>query len=500
MLHITYAFLQLWGLDASPSTVSSATTMPWHRRHRRRSRRHFFRYRRWRKPRRFWRRAWRRRYPRRRVRPVYQTQPRKRQHLVVTGWEILGVIGSQIIYDTAHSGDPIIHIKDVAPTNKQVQYFTSMIPTGLNNTCDDRWPRTASSTQYWDFVGGWGYAHFTLAGLVLRNLLGMNRFSTNIRGWTHIKFKGFKWQLVRGRTVDYLFRPEMHRGPLDDETYLLHPAHLLNMPFVKWVESVKRSHCCRSPIIRRRPPIDLLGWHDMEDFKSLLLGAYQWSAFDPDNPLGKNPIAQETADKQKKYWWKNEWMREKQPDTKIGLNKKINWSDRVAYDNNFIKEINNRIKQEQSFANQPWSFWDWLAQITTTQGDTTGKHSPFLPPIIPSEHVNTLWFRYKFYFQLGGATIGRDLQDWPIKETDDNTRPCNTENGPCSACIRNGDLDSTGFLTEKALARITERDQCQQQELVEEQPKSILKRRKRKRVTWYDNPTHTNPEKKNKYL
>nr|ASH99109.1 ORF1 [Giant panda anellovirus] len=493
-------------MDHSLATVSAQTAaMPYRRRYPRRRRRYQFRYRRWRRPHRYWRRARKRYYHRRRVRPVYQYQPRKRTRLTVTGWEILGVIGSEITYTTQDT-DPKwkIEVKDIAPANKQVYYFTKLIPIETQNTCTDKWYNKKNQMpsknekyecRYWDFVGGWGYAHFTLEGLVLRNLLGMNRFSTSIKGWTHIKYRGFKWQLVRGRSVDYLFRPEMHRGALDDERDLIHPAHLLNMPFVKWVESVRRTHCCKMMRIIRKPPPDLLGWHDLEDFRKLLLGAYQWTAFDPDNLMGKNPDPNKDD---KDVWYNSEWMREKQDGSNIGINTTLKWGLRNEYDSQFVGAINAAKRNKNT------NWWDWIFgndDISTKKG----KQTPFLPPIIPSEQPNTLWFRYKFFFQLGGSTISRNYQQWPIRETYDNSKTCQKNGDHCDYCIHPEDLDETGILKESALARITA-VQTERRSMVEIIPKSILHRRKRKRITWWDEKKNTSTgdpdsdKEKNKYL
>lgn len=423
---------------------------------------------------------------------------------MVTGWEILGVIGSQITYTDSGNDNYTIEVKDIAPSNKQVFYFTKLIPINTTNTCTDKWPNKNDNTyqtnkpwecRYWDFVGGWGYGHFTLEGLVLRNLLGMNRFSTNLKGWTHIKFRGLSWQLVRGRSVDYLFRPEMHRGDLDDERNLIHPAHLLNMPFVKWVESVRRTHCCKMMRIRRKPPADILGWHDIEDFRKLLLGAYQWSAFDPDNLLGKNP---DPTNKKTDVWYNSDWMRERQTGKQIGINNTLQWAERNTYDYTFVKQIN-----DQKGTQGKKSMWDWI--FGDEFNSSKGKQTPFVPPIIPSEHPNTLWFRYKFFFQLGGATISRNYEKWPIRETYDNSKAC-SENGSCPACIQPNDLDETGMLTEEALERITSEPKHRQEDVVEIVPKPILNRRKRRRISWWDEKKDTSPQyphpnkEKNKYL
>ncbi|ASH99079.1 ORF1 [Pitorquevirus ursid7] len=473
--------------------------MPYRRRRRWPWRRHFVRYRRWRKPRKYWKRAWRRYRSRRsKVRTVVQVQPRRRKLLVVTGWEILGVQGSQISYRVTPGDDAESHIDivNVAPSNKMVTYLHKMVPAAPSNQCTDQWIATDQRPTYWDFVGGFGKAKFDLQSLILRNLLGMNRFSENIRGYTHIKFLRMKFQLVRGPTVDYLFRLQMHRAPFDLEDGLIHPAHFINMPFVTWVESVARSKCCKMKVLRRRAPTDLTGWYDIETFRNYELVTYQWTVFDPNNPLGKNPRITKN-----KTWWDDSWMREKKTKKRITLNRTIEWANRVKYDQAFVKTIAENAGADDTDEPKPPNETNWWEWIFGTNSDTKGKNTPFLPSILPSSQVNTLWFRYKFYFQLGGSGISRDLQDWPIRETYDNNAPCT--GGECPYCIREGDLDDTGMLKEKAYERITRPPEHRKKKLVALLAKLIRERRKRKRVRWADQreeeegtgPTHSDPKK-----
>ncbi|ASH99102.1 ORF1 [Giant panda anellovirus] len=497
--------------------------MPTRYRRRRYRRRPVFRYRRrrrWHRYRRPFRRRWHRR--RRPVRYLYQTQPRKRKIIVCRGWEILGIIGSHIEYKIeGEKGKekPRIYIQNPVPTNKQVVYMSFLIPNGLNNKCDDTWQtrkewNTKDSTDlrpdkdsptYWDFCGGFGFANFTFEGLILRNMLGFNRFSEDIRGYTWIRFLGFSFELIPAVDIDYLFRVEQHRGTQDWETNLLHPVNLLNMPFVTWVKSIKRSKCCKPVRLRRRPPPDLHDWYDIEGFRKLLLATYQWTVFDSNNPMGKNPNI--TIDNKKYTWWDDSWMRmakwgsaktaPKKP-AKIGINQHLKWWDRGTYDTSFVTEINKGEGVTEPTSEQNW--WEWIWGLDPSKKSVGGKTTPFLPPIMPSEHINTIWIRYKFKFQVGGSSIGRNGILWPIREADDSTTLCNPEKEICEACIKEGDLDDTGILTEEAYKRITGSSKRKKRKLVEELAKSILKR-KRKRVRWEDEapdpgPPHPDPKRK----
>nr|ASH99089.1 ORF1 [Giant panda anellovirus] len=474
-----------------------------------RRRRHFLHHRK-RRYRRLWRRAHRRRgyYRRRRVSTIKQVNPRRRRLLVCTGWEILGQIGSQLKYTIKSDGKPQIDVLNPIPANKQVTYLSQMVPQGLENKCSDTWvmnirdPSGMANKKgptHWDFCGGWGYAKFDFQSLILRNLLGMNRFSESILTFTHIRFLKFKVQLVRGPSLDYLFRLQMHRGPQDWESPLIHPSHLINMPFVTWVESTKRSKCCRMKTLRRIATTDLSGWYDIESFRALELFSYQWTVFDPNNPLGKNPI----IPKSNKKWWNDDWMRAMAGENKkISENRHLNWQDRTTYDQGFVKTIDPKK------LNATQNFWDWVFTGFDTK-NTAGKTTPFLPPIMPSEYVNTFWFRYKIYFQIGGQTISRNAPPWPLRETTDNTGKCMVTN--CPYCIKEGDLDDTGQLKEKALERITEPPERRKKKLVEKLARALQQRRKRNRrhITWWDegkaeehvSTTHTRPKNfKNKCL
>nr|UZV41769.1 MAG: ORF1 [Anelloviridae sp.] len=299
----------------------------------------------------------------------------------------------------------------------------------------------------------------------------------------------FKLELIRGYSADYLFRLQMHRGPQDYETPLLHPAHLLNMPFVTWVESVKRTHCCKNKILRRRPGLDYTGWYDMETFRNYELFTYMWTVFDPNNPMGKNPTINNTQ-----KWWAHDWLNDKKGNKKIQENMEVGWYNR-NYDSNFVKAV-NKLQTENG------SLWDWIfTPSTTPERIPQGKHTPFLPPVLNTETVNTLWFRYKIYFQVGGGSISRISPGWPLRETVDTTTRCG-EPSECNACIKEGDTDEKGILTDEALERITGTTKHRQKHLVAKLARIILQRRKRKRVHWEDEeeeaagPSHAHTQKR----
>nr|WBM82688.1 MAG: ORF1 [Torque teno polar bear virus 28] len=457
--------------------------MPYRRRYRARRRftrrRHLFRYRR----RRRWLPRRRRRFGRRRSVPVRQYRPRKTTHLTVRGWEFLGQLGTEITYNWTPTdpSDPSqgtwsIDLVDVAPVNKEVTYLTTMIPDAPYDytRCTDTFAQ--KDTAHWDFVGGFGAARFTFRTLLVRALLGMARFSTSLKGWSYIRFKGFSFKLNRAKTIDYLFRASNHIGREDVETSLIHPASFLNLPFVKWVQSVARSKCCRSPVVRRKPDVSIYGWHDIEDFMHVPLICYLWTVFNPQNPMGRNPqITKTIASPIQNDWFKNQ--KGKQADSYCP-----DWNNRAEYDKKFVEDID----KFQTTNGQSW--WEWI-NSQSNQSNTLkcayGKYSLFTPPMIPGNTPQTLWFKYKFFFKVAGKSVGFSRQRWPVKEAD--TCP-NCPNRDCDACIKpKRDLKRSGLLTKKAFKRITQPPNTTKERILAILARLVCRKlRKRKRVRWMD--------------
>nr|WBU87840.1 MAG: ORF1 [Torque teno polar bear virus 6] len=476
--------------------------MPYRRRYR--PRRRFSRRRRFiRNRRRRWHPRRRRRVWRRRTVPVRQYRPRKTAWLTVRGWELLGQIGTEITYtwtptdpEDPSKGQWAIDLVDVAPTNKEVIYLQTMVPDApLDYTrCTDTFAQ--KETAHWDFVGGFGAARFTFRTLLVRALLGMARFSTSLKGWSFIRYRGFSFRMIRAKTIEYLFRASTHIGREDVETSLIHPANFLNMPFVKWVQSVARSKCCRSPIIRRKPDVTVMGWHDIEDFQNTLLARYEWTVFDANNPLGKNP----NITKQLKAPIQNDWMLETNsnyPDNRGSVPQMSTycpkWINRKEYDKEFVNFVN--WCQATRTDKKAWWEWDWTQDKNNEYKAGLGKVSPFLPSLMPAQRPETLWFQYIFKFQLGGAGIGRYPPAYPIREAD-TCGPCPNRSdcsAACDACIDpKKDLDAWGLLKKKAFDRITRCPQRAKKRLVAKLSRIIqLRRRQRRRVHWADEKTET---------
>nr|WBM82626.1 MAG: ORF1 [Torque teno polar bear virus 8] len=454
--------------------------MPYRYRRRRRipRRRHQFYYRRRRHIRRGRRRFWRgRRYP-----PVRSSRPRRVQWLSIRGFEFLGIQGSEINFSLIPETDNkkaawTIDIKNVATTNKEVIYFSKIIPPTdqFHNSCNDQW--AGGLLSYWDFVGGFGQAEFTFRTLLLRAIFGFARISRKLEGFQYIKFIGYKFNFVRAPTISYLFLPEPHRGPNDYEKSLIHPANLLNTKGTIIVHSVKRTKCCKNPRFKKRADPTTYGWYDIEEFMNRRLTGYVWSVFDPNNPMGRNSKITNTLDSPVT----NNWFQQKNEDKNIATYCP-KWMNREEYDSIFVKRIDNAQADK---LDQTW--WDWVfeQEIDNQQVQCDyGKYSPFLEPIMPAPSPETLWFRYVFFFQLGGSTFGRNPPSYPVKETDVCT-PCHSG---CNACIYPEDLDAHGLLKKKAYERIIRSPQRTKKRAMALIARALRqrKRKRERRVTWAD--------------
>nr|WBM82667.1 MAG: ORF1 [Torque teno polar bear virus 21] len=458
--------------------------MPLYRRYRRRRiprRRTKFRYRRW------WRRPWWRRRRRgfRRHQTVRNTRPRYIKILHIKGVEFLGVLGSEVQMTYSKGQDDKqsvweVNVRNMAPVNKEVSYWQQVFPVGTND-CTDRFRDTALT--YWDFVGGFGQAHFSLETLIYRMIFGFAKTNITLEAFQFIKFMGFRFVPQRAPSLSYLFLAETHRQEKDWEKGLLHPINLLNTPGTVIVNSTNRTHCCRSPQIKRKADPTIFGWHDLEDFMKVNLASYAWTYFNPNNPVGRNSQITKTL----KSPINNHWMEESR-------NKPLSsycpdWADRARYDQEFVDTIN----KVQDTKDRGKNWWEWIQDITITNPDKNpsvqcayGKQSPFLPTVAVANTPETFWIRYDFWFQVGGKTPGYIRQPWPIKEAD-VCYPC--KNNTCETCIDpERDLDRYGLLRKKAFQRIISSNDARKRRALEKLAKLVHKRnsKRKKRVSWAD--------------
>nr|WBM82623.1 MAG: ORF1 [Torque teno polar bear virus 7] len=435
-------------------------------------RRHFFRYN---HP--FYRR-WRGRWFRRRNPPVRQPKPRFIKNFIVQGVEVLGIQGSEVsmYYDHPQEQDDDGHwridVKNIAPTNRMVSYLSKMIPP-YDNSCT----KFTQVPEYWDFVGGYGFACFSLYGLIMRMILGFARANRTLDRATLIKFLGVHFSLQRAPQVNYLFLPQYHRNLGDFIQPLITPINLINTPGTVTVNSIQRTKCCKSPFVRRKADPTVSGWHDLETFLPMPLQCYLWTVFNPTNPMGRNPqITKDLRSPIQNTWFKDQ------------LNKPADtycppWNDREKYDRQFVDNIDN-IQITKG------SWWDYVnsqnKKPPTPQLDCAyGKYAFMLPPVIATDAPQTLWFKYKFFFKVAGKSVGFSRQRWPIKEAD--TCP-NCPNRDCDACIKpKRDLKKSGLLTKKAFKRITQPPNTTKERILAILARLVCRKlRKRKRVRWMD--------------
>nr|WBM82679.1 MAG: ORF1 [Torque teno polar bear virus 25] len=456
----------------------------------RRYRRGFYRRRRFPRRRRFvyyshpWHRRWRRRWRRRRNPPVRQPLPKSIRSWIVQGVEILGVQGSEVsmTYDnkseSSDGGQWQINIRNVAPTNKEVVYLSKMIPPDLTNQCS-MFPR--NKVSYWDFVGGWGNACISLYGLIFRLILGFAKANRTLNRAQYIKFNGVQFQLQRAPDINYIFYLQKHRNLNDFIKPLLTPLNLMNTPGSIIVNSIQRSKCCKMPIVRRKADPEISGWHDIEKFMKEPLVCYAWSAFNPNNPMGRNPQITKFLSSPLRNSWFNEHegqnISEYCPP----------WQNRQEYDKEFVDKIDNAQDTTETNVGQTW--WEWINNQVSNNPTpnlqcTYGRYAPFSPPMLIANTPQTLWVRYKFFFKIAGRSFGFERTNWPVLEAD----TCSFCKPNCSACIDpKRDLKKDGLLTKKAFKRITQPPHTDKKRSLEVLARALRRKlRKRKRVRWLD--------------
>lgn len=434
-------------------------------------------FRRWRRRRNFFPKSHRRQhfrrrryYPRRRfwhrrsTEVLREHRPRKQKHITVYGWEILGHCGTTWFWTDKQQLQYRQNIKN----NQQVSHLADL--GILTSNAKPNFPHTQKTKcEFKSFCGGYGQATITMSGLAERARLGMARFSETFEGYTWIKFLGASFQLVPAEEVDYVFKLN-NRAPYKTdeekkaETKWNHPANLLLHRGVRVVESIKRSKCCKWKRIRYKPPTEFEGWYDIENFVTFQLVQYMWSTISLNNPLGIPPYGKGTLDKSSgaihNDWW-NDGCKDPNSNLPIPI-----WMDRETYDTAFLTNDNTK-------------WWD------NVFGTNKPKHSPFCPPIFTTTHPNTLWCRYKFWFKVGGTTLQNFLPLYPVQEIGPPPSKCAST---CEACIKEGDLDSSGLLTESSLRRITGTDHSRRRRLLEKLRRTLhrvlKKRRGSKSVHW----------------
>lgn len=374
--------------------------------------------------------------------------------------------------------------------NQETSHLYEMGVTSRNENNADQ---INNNCQYKHFCGGYGGAWFTWGGLVLRAKLGMASFSTDIKGFTWVKFLGGKIYLRRGRDVSYLFKWNTHHGGEGEhkrEKKWVTPGVMLNQPGHRTVLAFDHTHCCKSPKFRVRRPEASSGWNDIGYFYDIILGGYYWTVFDPWNPLGKRPVDKSNNEvsienqKDAKYgngshtdfsytnfWWKDNECPRGQNKSKQPL-----WTNRKVVDYRFV--------QKSETQGEGWDWWEMVWGDGTKnkyfQDNKKPNYSPFLPPVYPAKQQNTLWFQYKFYFKLGGDTLENIVPDFPIQEV---------REPPGETCPKDQydigpeDLDPDGFIKERKFRFLT-RPLNRRQRLLLQLKEALREKINPKRVRW----------------
>lgn len=335
-----------------------------------------------------------------------------------------------------------------------------------------------SDAKFGDFCGGWGSASFTLASLVQRARAGMARFSEKIEGYPWIKWLGATVYLVPNNEVDYLFSWDSHRPPTQEEKAKeerwCHPGVLLNLPWTRTVESIRRTKCCKWKRIRIKPPPLFEGWYDKEQFAKYILGSYLWTTIDMSNPMGLAPVANTgkiVTEGATGLLFENKWFTECAKNGQFAT--RPTWIDRTTYDTQFLKSETDITE---------WLNWQLKGEVPNKP-----KFGPFCPPVLPTQDPQTLWIKYTFRFKVGGASFQNFFPNYPISEVEAPPGPCT---GDCTACIRSEDLDSTGILKDGALRRITKPDHSHKLQYLRRRIidtiRKKLKARTKKSVKWWD--------------
>lgn len=415
---------------------------------------------RWRKHRRPWnhryrRRTWHRRH--RRAIPVRQPHPWPVKRLTVAGWEPLGFAGT-VIERQQPQGTYVAH--HGVKTNVEVTALKKLLSVDSPQTICQK-----NDCTIQDWAGGFGMANFSVQSLLDRARRGLCEFSTSMTTYTHMKFIGAKWYLVPAPTIDWLLYADSHFSNNQEDyknvTKWLHPLHLVLQKKTRIVQSLQRKPRLTWKKVRIRPSPELCyRWYDKETFAKFLLASYKWSLIDLKNPFG--PPGADALKSDSKLWYKNDWISQKDPQ----------WLDRKNWDSKFL------TYEENSW----WTNW-WVNVFGNGSSieANRARWSPFCPPLYPGD-PQAFYFFYYFHFQLAGKTFDNPLPGDPNHEVQQLPKcadfdPRKSSCGTCSGCIREGDLDHCGMLTDRALKRITR---------AHHKNKMGKKKEKTKKVKWAD--------------
>lgn len=395
--------------------------------------RHKKKWKRWRKwtPKRYWRhRHYRRRWHRRprRTRPVRQPQPRPQKTLRIYGWEPLGYCGT--VVTRVETGE--FKVSHAIKSNNEVTGLSDLLQSDNKNRCATG---TNTTETFKKFAGGYGTASFSLKTLYDRANKGLCEFSEDMTDYTHIKWVDFTAYLVPTKTISWLCYFETHftnnQADYKNKMKWAHPFHLLMKRGAKLVQSLDRYNRGKWKKIKKKPSPELCyRWYDKETIYTFLLVSYVWSVIDLKNPFGP-PGGDIITDLSAQMYWKNEWMSAKGPE----------YYDRKTYDKEFL--------DADTSSNDWWKKWlrETIPNVYKTK---KGRYSPFCPPMIEGD-LEGFYFLYYFKFKMGGKAFDSAIPGDPTHEVKQLPKCFGPpdQSGTCNACIRPGDLDSSGFIKSK---------------------------------------------------
>nr|WCS65310.1 ORF1 [Torque teno Leptonychotes weddellii virus 1]WCS65314.1 ORF1 [Torque teno Leptonychotes weddellii virus 1] len=419
---------------------------------------------------------YRRRYPRyhhwrrrRRFRPrtasVRYYPSRRRKRISVRGWEPLGNVCPGV------------------PASREAKPYMDLDVDQKNIFEED-------GTGNWD--GTWGHHFFTFNALLRRSQYYFNVFSTDWEGYDYLRFLGGKIWIPRMPGFSWMFGVDSsiqsnpkESGPEDKykwEKTWVHPGILLNRPGTRLMISTVQAH--NRPFFRKlgvKPPSAWEGNYRMDVAKDFLLFHWYWtvcnmtsSFYDfycqrkrlrdaPDQCIqtpwfvGEKTTFQDLA----KYGTgaNNAKKLKENLDKRSYIDKRAAWVNRSLY----VKS--DCANTPQSTSHVPGNFHNW---------------GPFLPQSVLLDVAtgNSLYFRYKLFFEVSGDTLYRRLPSHPCKDSVIPPAP-GTSDDPCPQVssrsilkkrkpplsiydILPGDLDEDGIITQRAYERITGPDRSGQ--------------------------------------
>nr|ASA48493.1 ORF1 [Torque teno Leptonychotes weddellii virus 1] len=469
----------------------------WPRRSRYRGRRRHLYWRRRRYPR--WHRWRRRRHLRPRTASVRYYPSRRRKRISVRGWEPLGNVCPGI------------------PASSEATPYKDLDVESLDIFDEE-------GTGQWQ--GTWGHHFFTFNALLRRSQYYFNTFSSDWEGYDYLRFLGGKIWIPRMPGFTWMFGVDSsiqsnpkESGPEEKykwEKTWIHPGILLNRPGTKLMISTVQAH--NRSFFRQigvKPPAAWEGNYRMDVAKDFLLFHWYWtvcnmtsSFYDfycqrkrlkdqPDQCIQRPWFMGEKSQWQNKSKFQPTNLAQKLHDN---LQKRSYVDKRAAWVNRTLYEKSDCTNTPLSTSHIPGNFHNW---------------GPFLPQSVLLDIAtgNSLYFRYKLFFEVSGDTLYRRLPSHPCKDSVIPPAP-GTSDDPCPQVsthsilkkrkpppsiydILPGDLDEDGIITERAYERITGPDRCDQSTSMVSipnrgdpprkrvrfrEPIGIRKRRKRKRA------------------